>query len=81
MATEEQWQEYTGCMWEGKPSGNALHAIEVRKTPLEAKAILDLLWKNMDYATDSYYTPLWRPVEMRVEEFYQSIGETPPPTF
>lgn len=73
MATEEQWKQYTEDKFEGKLSGNAVHARIVKKTPLTSAAILDLVWNNMEYAGDLYYRPLWAPVEMRVEEYYEQL--------
>lgn len=78
MATEEQWAKLTGLLWEGKPSSGAVHAMEVREVPLEAKAILDLVMSNLCYAGDHYYYPLWQPVEWRVAEFYASLEEKTP---
>jgi hypothetical protein len=78
MATEAEWSRYVDAVHEGEPTGNAVHARKVRETPLEAKAILSLVLENMSYANDSYYDVLWRPVEMRVAEFYASIGEKEP---
>lgn len=77
MASEEQWLYYTGAqMSNGSPTGDALHAQKCRDTPLEAKAILDLVTANLHYYGDSYYSPLTTPIDYRIAEFYQSIGET-----
>jgi hypothetical protein len=56
-------------------TGDALHAQAVQATPLEARAILDLVMENIEYAGDSYYRPLWQPVEKRVAEFHASMRE------
>ncbi len=74
-ARDAQWKLWCDATYEGKPSGNALHAIKCRETPLEPKAILDLVVENLGYYGDSYYAPLTDPVDLRVEEFYESLGE------
>lgn len=72
---ESEWASLLGTKWEGAPSGNARFAEIIRNVPLEAHAILGMVLENMDYAHDSYYAPLWRPVELRVEEYYEAIGK------
>jgi len=68
------WDRYcneTGKAY-GKPgelTGNAVFARECRDTPLEADAILKLVWNNIGYFGDHYYGPLTTPIEMRVEEY------------
>lgn len=70
MATEHQWKIYTDDTFEGKLTGNAMHARECLETPLEADAILDLLYENVGYFGDPYYAALTEPVEMRVAEYF-----------
>jgi len=72
MATESEWSIYTADCYDGKPTGNAEFARKIRETPLAADAILDMVWDNIGYLGDSYYAPLSRPVEMRVEEYLES---------
>lgn len=72
MATDSEWSLYTSDTYEGQESGNAKFAREIRETPLQADAILDMLWGNIGYFGDSYYVPLTRPIEMRVEEYLAS---------
>jgi hypothetical protein len=69
----DRWDAWMGEQWEGKPSGNATHAIKCYNTPLEAGPILDLLVDNLGYFGDPYYRPLTDPVEQRVEEYYDSL--------
>lgn len=73
MSTDKEWSRYTDDTLDGELTGDAKHARECRATPLEAKAILDLLCRNLGYFGDRYYEPLTRPVEMRVDEFYASL--------
>ena len=72
MATDTQWRRFTDDTFEGKPSGNAIFAQQCRETPLDARAILDLVYENIGYFGDSYYAPLTEPIEMRVREFYEA---------
>lgn len=67
------WDQMCNETCQGQLSGNAQHARTCRDTPLEAEAILDLLWDNISYFGDSYYRPITEPVELRVREFYASI--------
>lgn len=78
MATDAEWATYTDVMMGGGPSGNAQHARVCRATPLDAKSILDLVMENIGYFGDSYYEPLTAPVEMRVAEFYATLGQDVP---
>lgn len=57
-ARDARWERLCGDTWQGQPSGNALHAQDCRATPLEAKAILDLVWANIGYFGDPYYKPM-----------------------
>lgn len=75
MATDEQWKRYTEATLAGELTGDAKYAIACRNTPLLSTAMLDLLWENLAYFGDAYYEPLSRPVEMRVEEYYESLKE------
>lgn len=81
---EARWEDLCNETWtpsgKKKPelTGNALGAREVRKVPLEAKAILDLVVGNLSYFGDSYYRVITDPVELKIEEFYESIGENRP---
>jgi len=75
MATEEQWRQYTDQYHDGKLTGDAKFARAVKATPLTAQAILDLVYENLDYFGDSYYSTLTAPIHFRVEEYYASIGK------
>ena len=71
MALDSEWEVYTSKTYKGAPTGHALRAIKAKTTPLEPDAILDLLYQNLCYFGNSYYNTLTRPVEMRVEEYFQ----------
>jgi hypothetical protein len=75
---DHRWEELCGGTYKGRLTGNAKFAQECRNTPLEAQAILDLVWGNVGYFGDGYYRPLTEPIEMRVEEFYAHIGKQEP---
>ena len=72
MATEQEWSSYADDTFEGELTGNAEFARKIRDTPLQADAILDMVWENVGYFGDRYYAPLTRPIEMRVEEYLGS---------
>lgn len=78
MATDAEWENYTGQRYKGRPSGNAKYAMKVRATNLDAKSILDMVVASLQYYGDRYYEPLTTPVDMRVAEFYKSIKEEEP---
>ena len=66
------WDYYTNDKYKGELSGNALWARKVRSTPLTADAILDLVLDNLDSANDSYYRPIWGPIELRINEYIEA---------
>lgn len=69
-----QWDELCNDQYAGQLSGNAQHARACRDTPLETRAILDLVWNNIEYFGDGYYRPITTPIELRVAEFYAKEG-------
>lgn len=58
-------------------TGNAEHARNCYDTPLDAESILDLVVDNLGYYGDPYYYPLTRPVDMKVQEYYDSLPKGP----
>ena len=79
--TRHDWNHYCNQTGEsyGKPNeltGNALFARECRDTPLTAEAIMALVWNNIEYFGDSYYSDITTPIQWRVEEYYDSM-QTP----
>jgi hypothetical protein len=72
MASEERWKTFTESQHKGEITGNAFFARAVKETPLEADAILKMLWENLHYFGDPYYHQLTEPIEMRVQEYLDS---------
>lgn len=59
-------------------TGNEKFADDVANTPLTAEAILDLVWANIAYFNDGYYTPITEPISRRVAKYYAAAGRPEP---